>query len=106
MNIDLKFTVTVLDTRGKDAISDSGSMVKMEIIFKTKTFRVAELKLSEVRGLIGASEAFRAIEANAVAVYTGESIIPSVTTSISQEKFIAWAKTFGNSQSLAILNAM
>ena len=104
LQIDLRFTVSVLDTRGKESVSDSGSVIKMEITFKTHNFKVAELKLSEVRALLGATTEFREIEANATQPYVGDGEIPVVISSMPQEKFIAWAKTFGNSQALMMLN--
>jgi len=106
MNIDLRFKVSVLDTRGKDAVSDSGSLIKMQIIFKTKMFKIAELKLSEVRALLGATADYRSIEANTTQQYTGDTDVPAVVTSITQEKFIAWAKTYNQSQALQILDVL
>tara|TARA_R110001592_G_scaffold171425_1_gene409768 strand:+ start:279 stop:605 length:327 start_codon:yes stop_codon:yes gene_type:complete len=105
MNIDLSFRVVVKDARGGDAISDSSSLIETNIVFKTKTFKVSDLKLSEVRTLIGASATYREIEAMAYNKRdTGDNDIPYFTQSVTQEVFIAWAKTFGNSQALAILN--
>jgi len=107
LQIDLVFRVLVKDTRGNDAVSDSGSVIETSITFKTKRFKVAELKLSEVRVLLGGDSAnYRDLEAYALADSPADGPIPEITSSVTQEVFIAWAQTFGNSQSLAILNAI
>ena len=100
--IELSFRVVVKDTRGKDAISDSGSVIETNIVFKGTSFKVSDLKLSEVRTLIGASSTYREIEAYAISDANSE--IKEFTQSVTQEVFIAWAKTFGSNQALAILN--
>jgi hypothetical protein len=107
LQIDLVFRVLVQDIKGGDAVSDSGSVIETSITFKTKRFKVAELKLSEVRALLGGdSTDYRDLEALALAESPADGPIPDVRASVTQEVFIAWAQTFGNSQSLAILNAI
>lgn len=81
-----------------DASEDGNARLDMFVVFKTKTFKVATLTLSELRLLTGTSQAYRDIEAQLSQAQTGDRDYPMIVdNSIDNETFVRWAQRFPDS---------
>ena len=81
----------------------------MKIDFMGRTTGVASLKLSELMPLVGGRQSsdFRKLQEVAISSVNGEDANPApVIVSVPINTFKEWAKNFGNSQALQIINAL
>ena len=104
-NVDIRFRLIQRDiTPDNKPNIDANALFSMNILFLTKEIQVTTLKLSEIRILTGATSNFRKLQEIAVSNYEEEP--PYVDVSVPKADFISWAKTFGDTPALKVINAI
>jgi hypothetical protein len=102
-NVNMKFSLAQRDILPNDKPNlNTNALFDMHIVFMTKKVYISTLKLSEIRGLTGASPEYRLLEQTAVANIEDDGYVPDVSITVTTSKFVAWAKT----QALQIINAI
>lgn len=94
---DLEFHLKTLDASAKNRTSGANAVFAVFISFLTKKYFVSELKLSEIRALIGAGAEYTALLDQAQGNAPGDDYAPVVTKGVDSADFIAWAKHYTNS---------
>jgi hypothetical protein len=95
--VDLEFYLKTLDASAKNRESDANAQFAMFIVFLTKRYYVSELKLSEIRALIGSGAEYSALLDQAQGNAPGDDYAPVITKSVDSADFVSWAKKYSNS---------
>ena len=109
MALDLRFNLIQKDVSTKeDSDQEASAIFRMDVVFAGKQMQISKLKLSHYRPLLGKGSAeYTALLTEASKADLGDAAPHEVrVTRITNSRFIAWAKHFGDSQALQIINAI
>lgn len=106
--IDLRFELIRRDlTPGDNRNKKANAVYMLAIYFLKQWHKVSDIKLSEARMLLGGDSIdYRKLQDFAESKIDYATSPPRYDVTIPVSQFVAWAKVFGNSQALPIINSI